>query len=147
MNFGKHQYCCCQPTPYRRLACRHCRARTLLPAHWSTSCLLWWGTVSLSSKDGRSWGKPSFSLSYSLWDWWVVCFFFIIIFMSCILFNLMGVCYRGKIPVVNLVGCLYYLYFIIYFLRLAKQSQFILLQNVVYSITLLFWFVKYSHFT
>ena len=34
-----------------------------------------------------------------------------------------------------LVGCLYYLYFII-FLRLAKQSQFIHLQNVVYFITL-----------
>jgi len=32
-------------------------------------------------------------------------------------------------------------------LRLAKQSQFIPLQNVVYLITLLFWFVKYSHFT
>jgi hypothetical protein len=36
-----------------------------------------------------------------------------------------------------LVGCLYYLYFIIYlFLRLAKQSQFIPLQNVVYFIML-----------
>jgi len=32
-------------------------------------------------------------------------------------------------------------------LRLAKQSQFIPLQNVVYFITLFFWFVKYSHFT
>jgi len=32
-------------------------------------------------------------------------------------------------------------------LRLAKQSQFIPLQNVVYFITLPFWFVKYSHFT
>ena len=38
----------------------------------------------------------------------------------------------------NLVGCLYYLYFIIYFLRLAKQSQFIPIQNVVYFITLNF---------
>ena len=36
----------------------------------------------------------------------------------------------------HLVGCLYYLYFIIYFLRLAKQSQFIPLQNIVYFITL-----------
>ena len=34
------------------------------------------------------------------------------------------------------VGCLYYLYFIIYFFILAKQSQFIPLQNVVYFITL-----------
>ena len=34
-----------------------------------------------------------------------------------------------------LVGCLYYLYFTIFF-RLAKQSQFIPLQNVVYFITL-----------
>ena len=35
------------------------------------------------------------------------------------------------------------------FLRLAKQSQFIPLQNVVYFITLPFFclFVKYSHFT
>jgi len=33
------------------------------------------------------------------------------------------------------------------FLRLAKQSQFIPLQNVVYFITFFFWFVKYSHFT
>jgi len=32
-------------------------------------------------------------------------------------------------------------------LRLAKQSQFIPLQNVVYFITLLFWFIKYSRFT
>jgi hypothetical protein len=37
-----------------------------------------------------------------------------------------------------LVGCLYYLYFIIFFLRLAKQSQFIRLQNVVYFITIPF---------
>ena len=37
-----------------------------------------------------------------------------------------------------LVGCLYYLYFIIFLLRLAKQSQFIPLQNVVYFITLPF---------
>ena len=35
----------------------------------------------------------------------------------------------------HLVGCLYYLYFII-FLRLAKQSQFIPLHNVVYFVTL-----------
>ena len=33
------------------------------------------------------------------------------------------------------------------FFRLAKQSQFIPLQNVVYFITLIFWFVKYSRFT
>ena len=45
-----------------------------------------------------------------------------------------------------LVGFLYYLYFIT-FLRLAKQPQFIPLQNVVYFITLIFWFVKYSNFT
>ena len=32
-------------------------------------------------------------------------------------------------------------------MRLAKQSQFIPLQNVVYFIKLYFWFVKYSHFT
>ena len=38
----------------------------------------------------------------------------------------------------DLVSCLYYLYFIKFFLRLAKQSQFIPLQNVVYFITLRF---------
>ena len=39
----------------------------------------------------------------------------------------------------HLVGCLYYLYFtLFFFLRLAKQSQFIPLQNVVYFITLPF---------
>jgi len=32
-------------------------------------------------------------------------------------------------------------------LRLAKQFQFLPVQNVVYFITLHFWFVKYSHFT
>ena len=37
-----------------------------------------------------------------------------------------------------LVGCLYYLYFIIFFLKIAKQSQFIPVQNVVYFITLSF---------
>jgi hypothetical protein len=37
----------------------------------------------------------------------------------------------------HLVGCLYYLFFIIFF-RLAEQSQFIPLQNVVYFITLPF---------
>ena len=42
----------------------------------------------------------------------------------------------NKPLLLHLVGCLYYLYFIIYFLRLAKQSQFIPLQNVVYFITL-----------
>jgi hypothetical protein len=47
----------------------------------------------------------------------------------------------------HLVGCLYYLYFTIYFLRLAKQSQFVPLHNVVYFITLPIWFVKYSRFT
>jgi hypothetical protein len=46
---------------------------------------------------------------------------------------------------VHLVGCLYYLYII--FLRLSNQSQIIPVQNVVYFITLLLWFVKYSHFT
>jgi len=38
----------------------------------------------------------------------------------------------------HLVGCLYYLYF----LRLAKQSQFIPLQNVVYFITFPFFVCK-----
>ena len=38
----------------------------------------------------------------------------------------------------NIVGCLYYLYFIIFFLRLPKQSQFIPLENVMYFITLPF---------
>ena len=53
----------------------------------------------------------------------------------------------NKPLLLQLVGCLDYLYFIIFFLRLAKQSQFIPLQNVVYFITYFFWFVKYSHFT
>ena len=44
----------------------------------------------------------------------------------------------NKPLLLQLVGCLYYLYFIIYFLTLAKQSQFIPLQNVVYFITLPF---------
>jgi len=39
----------------------------------------------------------------------------------------------------HLVGCLCYLYLIIFFLRLSKQSQFIPLQNVVYFITLPFF--------
>ena len=43
----------------------------------------------------------------------------------------------NKPLLLHLVGCLYYLYFTI-FLRLAKQSQFIPLQNVVYFITLPF---------
>jgi len=43
----------------------------------------------------------------------------------------------------HLVGCLYYLYFIIFFfLRLAKQSQFIPLQNVAYFIMLSVLFRK-----
>ena len=41
----------------------------------------------------------------------------------------------------HLVVCLYYLYFIIFFFRLAKQSQFFPLQNVVYFITLSYFFV------
>ena len=53
----------------------------------------------------------------------------------------------NKPLLLHLVGCLYYLYFIIFSLRLAKQSQFIPLQNVVYFIRLHFWLVKYSHFT
>ena len=46
----------------------------------------------------------------------------------------------NKPLLLHLVGCLYYLYFIIYtfFLRLAKQSQFIPLKNVVYFITIPF---------
>ena len=41
----------------------------------------------------------------------------------------------NKLLLLHLVGCLYYLCHYI-FLRLAKQSQFIPLQNVVYFITL-----------
>ena len=48
----------------------------------------------------------------------------------------------NKPLLLHLVGCLYYLYFIILFLRLAKQSQFIPLQNVVYFITLPFLVCK-----
>ena len=44
----------------------------------------------------------------------------------------------NKPLLLHIVGCLYYLYFIIYFLRLPKQSQFIPLQNVVYLITITF---------
>ena len=44
----------------------------------------------------------------------------------------------NKPLLLHVVGCLYYLYIIIFFLRLAKQSQFIPLQNVVYFITLPF---------
>ena len=44
----------------------------------------------------------------------------------------------NKPLLLHLVGCLYYLYFIIFFFRLSKQSQFIPLQNVVYFITLPF---------
>ena len=43
----------------------------------------------------------------------------------------------NKPLLLHLVGCLYYIYFIIFF-RFAKHSQFIPLQNVVYFITLLF---------
>ena len=58
----------------------------------------------------------------------------------------------NKPLLLHLVGCLYYiiLYICIFhymFLRPAKESQFIPLQNVFYFITLLFCFVKYSHFT
>ena len=42
----------------------------------------------------------------------------------------------NKPLLLHLVGCLYYLYFIMFFFRFAKQSQFIPLQNVVYFITL-----------
>ena len=42
----------------------------------------------------------------------------------------------NKPLLLHLVVCLYYLYFIIFFLRLLKQSQFIPLQNVVYFISL-----------
>ena len=38
----------------------------------------------------------------------------------------------------HLVGCVYYLYFINFFLRLAKQSQFIPPQNALHFITLPF---------
>ena len=44
----------------------------------------------------------------------------------------------NKPLLLHLVGCLYYLYFIMFFLGPAKQSQFIPLQNVVYFITLPF---------
>ena len=42
----------------------------------------------------------------------------------------------NKPLLLHLVGWLYYLYIIIYFLRPAEQSQFLGLQNVVYFITL-----------
>ena len=43
----------------------------------------------------------------------------------------------NKLLLLHLVGCLYYLYFTIFF-RLAKQSQFIPLHYVVYFITIPF---------
>ena len=51
-------------------------------------------------------------------------------------FELTGII--NKPLLLYLVGCLYYSYFNIFFFRLAKQSQFIPLQNVVYFITLPF---------
>ena len=51
----------------------------------------------------------------------------------------------NKPLLLHLVGCLYYSYLIIFFLRLAKQSQFIPLQNVVYLI--LFPFLARKIFT
>ena len=51
----------------------------------------------------------------------------------------------NKPLLLHLVGILFIFHYI--FLRLAEQSQFIPPQNVVYFITLLFGFVKYSHFT
>ena len=45
----------------------------------------------------------------------------------------------NKPLLLHLVGCLYYIYFFIFFLKLAKQSQFIPLMNVVYFITLPFF--------
>ena len=47
----------------------------------------------------------------------------------------------NKTLLLHLVGCLYYLYFVIFF-ETAEQSQFIPLQNVVYFITLPFLFRK-----
>ena len=44
----------------------------------------------------------------------------------------------NKPLLLHLVSCLYYIYISFYFLRLAKESQFIPLQNVVYFITLPF---------
>jgi hypothetical protein len=44
----------------------------------------------------------------------------------------------NKPLLLQLVGCLCYLYFIVFFFRLAKQSQFIPVQNIVYFITLHF---------
>ena len=44
----------------------------------------------------------------------------------------------NKPLLLHLVGCLYYLYFIIFLFKLAKQSQFIPLQNDVYFITIPF---------
>ena len=52
----------------------------------------------------------------------------------------------NKRLLLQLVGCLYYLYFIIFFWDLLNNLN-IPLQNVVYFITLPFWFIKYSHFT
>ena len=44
----------------------------------------------------------------------------------------------NKSLLLHLVGCQYYLYIIIFFLKLAKQSQFIPLHNFMYFITLTF---------
>ena len=48
----------------------------------------------------------------------------------------------NKPLLLHLVGCLYNLYFTIFFFRIAKQSQFIPLQNVVYFIKLPFLVCK-----
>ena len=48
----------------------------------------------------------------------------------------------NKPLLLHLVGCLYYLYSVMFFFGLVKQSQFIPLQNVVYFISLTFLVLK-----
>ena len=45
------------------------------------------------------------------------------------------------------VSCLYYLYFIIFFLDLLNNLNLFLYRMSCISYPYLFWFVKYSHFT
>ena len=53
----------------------------------------------------------------------------------------------NKPLLLHLVGCLYYLYFIIFFLDLLNNLNLFLYRMSCISQRYLFWFVKYSHFT
>lgn len=95
MNFGKHQYCCCQHLTDGLLADNAVRVLFCLHIGAHLACC-GGGKTAFPQKVAEDEGNHLSGSCISYRTGELSALFFIIIFMSCIIFNLLGICYRLK---------------------------------------------------